>query len=289
MRMNRLSFVRAGALLAALLAVAPAEAVNFPAGTHTFVLTVKNDLGAIASSRDGYSIEISTIAAPSVVLADGPVGDSDVNGVNCILAVPMSTDGGEGTVKSGESVRVTLFRAPGETKLGAMTLTVGDSDDVSRYYLQMSEMIAYTVDGRTLSVPKAYVDAWQTYFDQEGKGPYDPFADTDGDGFSNYDEYLAGTDPLDPSSKLAIVSFALENGDWLIGFRSVPDQVYTLQGTDSLGAGAVWRDIPFRLTSDGVEMRTFAYPYEEGSYSELTVFRARMPADRAKFYRINTK
>ena len=289
MRMNRLSFVRAGALLAALLAVTPAEAVNFPAGTHTFVLTVKNDLGAIASSRDGYSVEISTIATPSVVLADGPVGDSDVNGVNCILAVPMSTDGGEGTVKSGEAVRVTLFRAPGETKLGAMTLTVGDSDDVSRYYLQMSEMIAYTADGRTLSVPKAYVDAWQTYFDLEGKGTYDPFADTDGDGFSNYDEYLAGTDPLDPSSKLEIVSFALENGDWLIGFRSVPDQVYTLQGADSLGAGAVWRDIPFRLTSDGVEMRTFAYPYEEGSYSELTVFRARMPADRAKFYRINTK
>lgn len=290
MRMKGSLFVRTGAFLAAVLAVAPAEAVNFPAGTHTFVLTVKNDYGAIASSRDGYSVEISTIgspSAPSVVLASGTVGDFDANGVNCLLGVPMTTDGGGGTVKAGEAVEVALYMSSAGTKLGSQKLTVGDADDVSRYYLQMSEL--YAEEGWTVSVPRTYVEAWQPFFTDEGKGDYNPLDDTDGDGFSNYDEFVAGTDPLDKDSCLKIVSFARENGDCLVGFRSMPEQAYTLQCADSLGAGANWRDVPFRLTSDGVEVRTFAYPVEDSPSDGLTVFRALMPADKAKFYRINTK
>ena len=289
MRMKGFVFARAGAFLAAVLAIAPAEAVIFPAGTHTFVLTIKNDYGAIASSADDYSVEISTITTPSVVLTGGPVGDFDANGVNCVLYVPMTTAGGGGAVKTGEIVKLALYKSSTGTKLGSQDLTIGDADDVSRYSLQMTDLLSYTEGGRTLSVPKAYVEAWQPDFKEYFQEAYSPFRDSDGDGFSNYDEFVAGTDPTDKNSCLKIVSFVLENGDSLIGFPSVPDQAYMLQGADSPGADANWRDIPFRLTPDGIEMWSFAYPGADTPSDGLTVFRALMSTDKAKFYRIKTK
>ena len=286
MRMKGSLFVRPWAFLAAVLAVAPAAAINFPVGTHAFVLTVKDDFGAIATAKDGYFV---VITKDGVELARGDVGDFDANGVNCVLGVTMTTEGGGETVRVGDPVEVALYESFGMRKLGTQTLTVGEANGISRYYLQMSEMIDYTEGGLTLSVPKAYVEAWQPYFTEAGKGTYHPLNDPDGDGFSNYDEFAAGTDPLDKDSCLTIVSAVQENGDFLIGFRSVPKQVYTLQCADSLGADANWRDIPFRLMPAGAEAWSFAYPGADTPSDGLTVFRALMSTDKAKFYRIKTK
>jgi len=63
----------------------------------------------------------------------------------------------------------------------------------------------------------------------------DPMLDTDGDGISNFVEYLAGTDPTDPNSNLRIDQ-TITNGAATVRFAAVTNRTYTLQFTDVLPA-----------------------------------------------------
>ncbi|MGA2866234.1 MAG: pre-peptidase C-terminal domain-containing protein [Verrucomicrobiota bacterium] len=53
-------------------------------------------------------------------------------------------------------------------------------------------------------------DAWEMYY--FGRLGINPSADADGDGVSNYDEYLDGTDPTDPKSYRARLYVTTDNG-----------------------------------------------------------------------------
>ncbi len=79
-----------------------------------------------------------------------------------------------------------------------------------------------TVDGRAVSY-----DAWmQQAFADPAVGGRD--MDPDGDGLTNFQEYLAGTDPLDANSLLAITSIeVVQNaGSVVIKWTSSPDTTY---------------------------------------------------------------
>jgi len=88
-------------------------------------------------------------------------------------------------------------------------------------------------------------DWWETkYF---GGTAASADADADHDGLTNGEEYVAGTDPTDPSSYLGLDAGAPEHGVTL-SFEAVPVRSYTLEFTDALGTGP-WRklaDIPRR-------------------------------------------
>ncbi|HBA84433.1 MAG TPA: hypothetical protein DCZ95_10100 [Verrucomicrobia bacterium] len=66
-----------------------------------------------------------------------------------------------------------------------------------------------------------------------------PDADFDGDGLSNRAEYLAGTDPADPSSVFAAanVSTAATPGSYTVRWHSMPGKTYTLYKSTHLLAG----------------------------------------------------
>jgi hypothetical protein len=75
-------------------------------------------------------------------------------------------------------------------------------------------------------------DTWQAqYFGVSSSTNAAPSADPDHDGFSNLDEYLAGTNPMDPNSLLRISSFAQATGSpsFIIGFPSMTDRYYQVQ------------------------------------------------------------
>ena len=93
-----------------------------------------------------------------------------------------------------------------------------------------------------------------------GLDPFDPSdrdTDLDGDGHSNYNEFLAGTAANDPNSLLAISTFIFDGGIGSATWSSVPGKTYQLQfSTDLiawtvLGGGVSAADAPSTETTSG--------------------------------------
>jgi hypothetical protein len=78
-------------------------------------------------------------------------------------------------------------------------------------------------------------DAWQLqYFGHTG---VDPFADPDHDGLNNYQEYRAGTSPLDANSRFQIVQVRPNPSGPYVDWSSVAGHYYTVQRSSTLMGG----------------------------------------------------
>lgn len=141
----------------------------------------------IRARKNGALLARAPIAAP----ADGATA-------NYVLAVPMASAETPGAAVKGDSLTFEIDANTGDAN-GVFTatntfLSVGAPGRVAR------------VDVRAASctnphgVADQYLDDLAAWWAENESGPfvYDPKADWDGDGVSNYDEYLAGTDPLNP-------------------------------------------------------------------------------------------
>ena len=68
-------------------------------------------------------------------------------------------------------------------------------------------------------------------------------ADPDGDHLSNLQEYLAGTDPLNPADRLQIVTLAVTGTTHTVRWTATPTRLYQLEATNRLsGASGAWSD-----------------------------------------------
>lgn len=82
-------------------------------------------------------------------------------------------------------------------------------------------------------------------------------ADTDGDGMSDFQEVMAGTDPANAASHFAVgIEQDTEGAQW-VSFATVPGRSYTLQRRITLDDGAAWENVPglSGITGDGLERR----------------------------------
>ena len=100
---------------------------------------------------------------------------------------------------------------------------------------------------------------WFTDFDQDGipddwevhylLSPFyagDADLDFDGDGFTNREEYLNGTDPRVPDAMLEIIAWRLESDALVFEFHAAADRTYSVLVSDDLAQGvwSVFSDIP---------------------------------------------
>ncbi len=105
-------------------------------------------------------------------------------------------------------------------------LTPNDGVANGQTFTTASVLVPVDADGNGIN------DDWEMqYFGHIG---IDPNADPDGDGFSNLQEFLAGTDPTDPSSALRITSIVTNGPDIVISFTTCSNKVYDAQYNDDL-------------------------------------------------------
>ncbi len=186
------------------------------------------------------SSEAVTTATPARVVT--------VEGVNWfVVSIPFETRSVQGdpvlTATPG-----TLALTPADTtyavsaKVGNASATLPAGAETLLYSAQRQGLIE-RID---LSLGSETFEAWsQRLFG----GQVSPAADADGDGQTNYQEYLAGTDPKNPQSHLALTSFMpAPGGGFTFTWDSVAGKVYRVER--STGAGS-WSPVGQSLTGTG--------------------------------------
>jgi len=105
--------------------------------------------------------------------------------------------------------------------------------------------------------------------------PLDPDGDDDDDHFSNYAEWMAGTDPNSPGSYIGWERQDLEADGLVLTFSSVPGATYHIEGTDTAGlVSGGWESLEL-----GVVATNVMTSWKDTRYSEYTnrMYRIKIP------------
>ena len=236
----------AGGVCVGVLACAPAaRAASAPVGSVPFAYAGRIVDDAHIAYDENAAVEVRVKNLSGELLAKTLTQTRGFTSCNYVVTLPVMSRAVAWTAVVGEKVvcefvdpdgrsyaglvaeEDAIVGNPGETKtLNIVLASDADKDGVADEYL---ESIEYWM--------------WQRGID----GPYDAQADYDGDGQSNYAEYIAGTNPCDATDRFSVRQMACEEGieDYVkLRVPVVQGRSYSVAAADSL-AKSVWRLIPF--------------------------------------------
>lgn len=130
-------------------------------------------------------------------------------------------------------------------------LCTGATPGVATYYV----VSAVDSVGESANSAEIVVDgipsSWRAqYFGDSLSASSAAGADPDGDGMSNYQEYLVGLNPLDPSSVFRISATERAGDDIVIGFDSVIGKSYAVEKSTTLETGS-WTVVEDNIAGTG--------------------------------------
>lgn len=277
------------ALAAVLAAAGVAAAANFPTGTHLVKGTLKDWQNKVLSAS--AEVTVQAVDTNGTVIASAKVADPNEDGYNFLLQIPLSSAATGSTAAVGDTLNCVLVRKSG-LSLAVEPIVVGEANTVSTLRFALVDMKSYaSEDGETtVNVPSEYVDGIAPWMEFNGiGGDYDPFADYDGDGASNYAEYLAGTNPFDASDKLAITGYDAARDDLHeIRFEYVGGHVYGVATTFSL-VNPEWAAQPARKSESDAEHEQVMPSADEEDVGETAVYVVPAEGATSQFFRVEAK
>jgi len=260
-------------LLAAALVALPLPA--FPPAPHHLVYgLVRDEQGnPLANANAEVWLE-----AEGAVLVKTPIATGQAPGVNYRLAIPLDS-GVTADLYTPTALRPTVpFRM--RVKIGNATYLPIEMTGAANLFTRPGESsrvdLTLGVDSDGDGIP----DAWERNLiaamggggTLEGIRPED---DSDGDGLSNLEEYLAGTYAFDPADGFTLNIVSTIAGRSQLEFTAIRGRAYTVQVSEDL---QTWSPTGFSLTTDAANvparqvyqatdtrvLRPLVGPFEEG-------------------------
>ena len=277
-------------LLAVLGTASVFAAVNFPIGTHLVKGTLKDWQNKVLSST--AAVTVQAVATNGTVIASTKVANPTEDGYNFLLQIPLSSTATDSTAAVDDELNCVLAQDSG-LSLAVSPIKVGEANTVSTValaYVNMKDYTSTNGTGTTASVPAEYVDTiapWMEAYEIEGD--YDPFADYDNDGASNYDEYRAGTNPFDDKDKLAILDYAApQNALHPITFEYSGGRVYGVSTALSL-TNPEWAVQKVKKTETDEDHEQVMFSADEDDVGVATIFVVPAEGAKSQFFKLEAK
>ena len=275
---------------AMLLLPLAAGAANFPVGTHLYKGTLMDWQNKVLTSS--AAVTVQAVSTNGSVIASTKVADTSADGYNFLLQIPLSTTATDSTAAVGDTLNCVIVQESG-LSLAVDPITVGEANAVSEVSLTFVNTKSFTStegSGKTVNVPEEYIDAisaWMEAYEIEGE--YDPFADYDNDGVSNYEEYRAGTNPFDKTDKLAITSYAApQNAPHTLSFEYVGGHVYGVTTTRSL-TNPQWATQPVKKSATDSDHAQVMPSADEEAVGMTTIYVVPAEGATSQFFKLEAK
>lgn len=246
--------------------------------------------------RDEYGVPLKTASAAEVrlvrndaqgstVYSRSAVVDQMLPGVNYRLSLEIDSEGPARSyaVVSGTEMKILCSIGGEEAELSPLSVFTAPAAGTAQ---RKDYTIGTDADGDGLP------DAWEEWvlrctglgYDAAAITAFLPTADADGDGMSNYAEYLAGTDPFLETEMFAITAFeAVAGTDRVkIRFTTRSNRKYHVVYSETLGEGAVWVPVP---TSKSVDAAG-DYTKYDGTGRVLTIYASRAVESASGYFRV---
>lgn len=269
---------------------ATALGVNFPLGTYVYTGSVLDFRHEALTSDAGATIQ--AVASNGTVLASSRIVDPvESTGVNFVLEVPVSSEASGKSAAIGDSLSLVLVTSGGATNVSTRALPpVSAANAITNLTVVSASATSFPCGDGTVLVADDYLAGIAPFMQAEGKSAYDPAADWDGDGASNYEEYKAGTNPFDPSDRLRITEFRLRDDSTLLRFEYAGGHVYAIDTSASL-TNKAWAAASFAVGAPGAaEQQTFwvkGNEYED--IGETAVYLAPASSSPSMFYALRAE
>ena len=281
------------AMVAAVSLLQSRADLNFPLGTYVYRGSVMNYRHEVYSSGNGLTVE--AVSTNGTVLASCRVTDPVASsGVNYVLEVPVSSQASAKSAAVGDELTCVVRSDGGQTSVSTQAMPpVAAANAITNMNLVGSSSTAfpYGPEGGVVLVSDDYLAGLAPWMQAYGKDAYDPAADWDGDGASNYSEYLAGTNPFDPSDRLRILDYKVPvNAPQLLTFEYAGGHLSAIDSSPSL-TNKAWKATSFKTDPAAKSGQTTVWfgGSEDEDVGTATIYLAPAADSPSMFYTIRAE